>query len=72
MAKHTITITFESDAPQDVVEELAYVMECQLEFLNDGDLYRDKSGKLFPFAPEGDCEQVCHDYSNVLTSVLTE
>jgi len=72
MAKHSITITFESDAPQDVVEELAYVMECQLEFLKDGDLYRDKSGKLFPFDPEGDCEQVHHGYSNVLTSVLTE
>jgi len=28
MAKHTITITFESDAPKDVVEELAHVMEC--------------------------------------------
>jgi len=43
-----------------------------MEFLNDGDLYRDKNGKLFPFAPEGDCEQVCHGYSDVVTSVLTE
>jgi len=49
MAKHTVTITFESDAPHDVVEELAYVMERRMQFLYDGDLSRDKNGKLFPF-----------------------
>lgn len=32
---YTITVTFESDAPKDRIEEIADIMEAQLEDLDD-------------------------------------
>ena len=60
MSKYTVTITIHTDAPYEVVDEIRFMMEAQVESLNDGTLQM-----------EDDQEPVDYDYT-VFGSVKKE
>lgn len=67
--KHTITITFESDAPQARVEEVAERAMVQLEDLSDPDYSLVENG----IGQHSDSEEIePYDYTNVVTTVNGE
>jgi hypothetical protein len=45
MKKRSITVSFECDANDDIIEEIAEQMKFQLESLNDGTLEMPCKGK---------------------------
>jgi hypothetical protein len=69
--KRTITISFDSDAPDDVIQEVAEVMQTQLEFLSDGDMVRSEDGTIVvnPFGMDANYESIRHTCENVTMEI---